>query len=102
MRPPLCVQPRDVWWKVLPTWRPGSHRTLGSHDALERCSLRCQAVRAVVCKEYGPPESLVVEEVGDPVPGDGQILVEVKACSVNFPDVLIIQNLYQFKPPLPF
>jgi NADPH2:quinone reductase len=59
-------------------------------------------MKAVLCKEFGPPESLVVEEVADPVPGDQQVVVDVKACSVNFPDVLIIQNLYQFKPPLPF
>jgi NADPH:quinone reductase len=59
-------------------------------------------MRAVLCKEFGPPESLVVEEVEDPVPGDRQVLIDVRACAVNFPDVLIIQNLYQFKPPLPF
>jgi NADPH2:quinone reductase len=43
-----------------------------------------------------------LEEVEDPVPGKGQIVIDVEACAVNFPDVLIIQNLYQFKPPLPF
>lgn len=59
-------------------------------------------MRAVLCKEFGPPESLVVDEVEDPVPGDRQVLIDVKACSVNFPDLLIIQNRYQFKPPLPF
>ena len=60
------------------------------------------AMRAVLCREYGPPESLTVEDVDDPTAGDGQVVVDVKACAVNFPDVLIIQNLYQFKPPLPF
>jgi NADPH2:quinone reductase len=59
-------------------------------------------VRAVLCKAFGPPESLVVEEVDDPRPGPGQVVVDVHACAVNFPDVLIIQNLYQFKPQLPF
>jgi NADPH2:quinone reductase len=59
-------------------------------------------MRAVLCKEFGPPESLVLEEVGEPRPGPGQVVVDVRACAVNFPDVLIIQNLYQFKPPLPF
>jgi NADPH:quinone reductase len=59
-------------------------------------------MRAVLCKEYGPPESLTVEEVDDPKAGDGQVVVDVEACAVNFPDVLLIQNLYQFKPPLPF
>ncbi len=59
-------------------------------------------MRAVLCKEYGPPESLVVEELPSPVAGKGQVVLSVKAAGVNFPDVLIIQNKYQFKPPLPF
>ncbi|MEQ9146013.1 MAG: NADPH:quinone oxidoreductase family protein [Parvibaculaceae bacterium] len=59
-------------------------------------------MKAVLCKEYGPPESLVVEELPSPEPGEGQVLIEVHAASVNFPDVLIIENKYQFKPPLPF
>src|SRR5690242_18905754 len=60
------------------------------------------AMKAVLCKAYGPPESLVVEDVPSPKPGAGEVVVTVKAASVNFPDVLIIQNKYQFKPPLPF
>ncbi len=59
-------------------------------------------MRAVLCKRYGPPESLVVEDVPSPTPGPGEVVVSVKAASVNFPDVLIIQNKYQVKPPLPF
>jgi NADPH2:quinone reductase len=59
-------------------------------------------MKAIVCKEFGPPESLVVEDVESPVPGPGEAVISVKAASVNFPDVLIIQNKYQFKPPLPF
>lgn len=59
-------------------------------------------MRAVLCKAWGPPESLVVEEVADPQPAAGQVIVDVRACSVNFPDVLMIQDLYQFKPQLPF
>ena len=59
-------------------------------------------MKAVLCKQHGLPETLVVEEVPTPVPGAGQVLISVKACGVNFPDTLIIQNLYQFKPPLPF
>ncbi len=59
-------------------------------------------MRAVLCKEFGPPESLVVEEIPDPQPGPGQIVVDVAAAGVNFPDVLIIENKYQFKPSLPF
>src|SRR3954467_4101107 len=60
------------------------------------------AMKAVLCKQYGPPESLVVEELSSPKPGPGEVVVSVKAASVNFPDFLIIQNKYQFKPPLPF
>src|SRR5881394_494558 len=59
-------------------------------------------MRAIVCREFGPPESLVLEEVDEPKPERGQVVVDVHACAVNFPDVLIIQNQYQFKPPLPF
>src|SRR5216683_7627614 len=61
-----------------------------------------RVVRAVLCKQYGPPESLVVEDVPSPTPGPGEVIISAKAASVNFPDVLIIQNKYQFKPPLPF
>jgi len=56
----------------------------------------------LLCKQFGPPESLVLEDVASPKPGPGEVVVSVKAASVNFPDVLIIQNKYQFKPPLPF
>jgi NADPH2:quinone reductase len=59
-------------------------------------------MKAVLCKQFGPPESLVFEEVAPLVPGPGEVVVSVKAASVNFPDVLIIQNRYQVKPPLPF
>lgn len=59
-------------------------------------------MRAVLCKQFGPPETLVVEEVPDPQPVEGQIVVDVAGCGVNFPDVLIIENKYQFKPELPF
>ena len=59
-------------------------------------------MKAVLCKQFGPPESLVVEDLPSPKAGAGEVVVSVKAASVNFPDVLIIQNKYQFKPPLPF
>jgi NADPH:quinone reductase len=59
-------------------------------------------VKAVLCRSYGPPESLVIADVPPPVAGPGEVVVSVKAASLNFPDVLIIQNKYQFKPPLPF
>jgi len=59
-------------------------------------------MKAVLCKQFGPPESLVIEELPSPAAGVGEVVVSVKAASLNFPDVLIIQNKYQFKPPLPF
>ena len=59
-------------------------------------------MRAVLCKAYGPPETLVVEDVASPTAGPGQVIVSVHACGVNFPDTLIIQGTYQFKPDLPF
>ncbi len=59
-------------------------------------------MKAVLCKQFGPPESLVLEEIASPRPGPGEVVVSVKAASVNYPDVLVIQNKYQVKPPLPF
>jgi NADPH2:quinone reductase len=59
-------------------------------------------MKAVLCKQFGPPDSLVLESLESPRAGAGEVVVSVKAASVNFPDVLIIQNKYQFKPPLPF
>jgi len=59
-------------------------------------------MRAVVCAAFGPPESLVIQELPPLEPGPGDVVISVKAASVNFPDVLIIQNKYQVKPPLPF
>jgi NADPH2:quinone reductase len=59
-------------------------------------------MRAVLCKQLGLPETLVVEDVPSPVAGKGQVVLAVKACGVNFPDTLIIQGKYQFKPELPF
>lgn len=59
-------------------------------------------MKAVLCVEHGPPEKLVVKDIPTPEPGRGQVRISVKAVGVNFPDTLIIQNLYQFKPALPF
>jgi NADPH2:quinone reductase len=59
-------------------------------------------VKALLCREYGPIELLKVEDVPSPRPGSGEVLVEVKASSLNFPDTLMVQGLYQVKPPLPF
>ncbi|OJZ73705.1 NADPH:quinone oxidoreductase [Mycobacterium paraffinicum] len=59
-------------------------------------------MRAVVCRSYGTPEDLVLEDVDEPVPGPGQLLVRVHAAAVNFPDVLFIAGKYQVKIPPPF
>lgn len=59
-------------------------------------------MKAVLCKVYGPPEQLVLEEVAPLIPNKGQAVLAVKACGVNFPDTLIIQGKYQFKPEMPF
>ncbi|MGZ2870426.1 alcohol dehydrogenase catalytic domain-containing protein, partial [Pseudomonas aeruginosa] len=50
----------------------------------------------------GGPETLVLDDLPDPVAGPGQVVVQVKACSINFPDTLMIRDLYQFKPQRPF
>ena len=59
-------------------------------------------MKAVRCNRHGGPETLVVEDIAVPAPRAGEVLVEVKAAGINFPDALIIQNKYQFKPALPF
>lgn len=59
-------------------------------------------MKAIRCKNYGPPSSLVFEEIDNLKPKAKEVLVVVKACGLNFPDTLIIQGLYQFKPDLPF
>ena len=59
-------------------------------------------MKAVLSKESGGPETLVVEEVDAPTPGKGEVLIDVAACAINFPDTLIIRDMYQFKPPRPF
>jgi len=59
-------------------------------------------MKAIVCKEFGPPSSLVYEDVELPELKKSQILIDVHSAGVNFPDTLIIQDKYQVKPPLPF
>jgi len=59
-------------------------------------------MKALVCTRYGPPSLLEIRDLPSLTPGPGDVVVAVKAASVNFPDVLIIQNKYQFKPELPF
>jgi len=59
-------------------------------------------MKALLCVEHGPPEKLVLQDIALPEPGRGEVRIAMKAAGVNFPDALIIQNLYQFKPALPF
>src|ERR1700674_1865179 len=66
-----------------------------------RCARR-KPMKALLSKQPGGPETLVLEELPDPRPGPGEVLLAVKACGVNYPDALIIQDLYQFKPERPF
>jgi NADPH:quinone reductase-like Zn-dependent oxidoreductase len=59
-------------------------------------------LKALLSRAPGGPETLALAEITDPVPGAGQLLVRVKACAINFPDVLIIEDKYQFRPERPF
>lgn len=58
-------------------------------------------MRALICREHGPPESLVIEDIDDPTPGEGQVIIDVHAAGINFPDILIFAGKYQvrFDPP---
>jgi NADPH2:quinone reductase len=59
-------------------------------------------MKAIVCKAWGPPDSLELQDLPDLIPGPGEVAVDVRAAGVNFPDVLTVQGKYQVKPPLPF
>jgi len=59
-------------------------------------------MKTLHCKEFGPVENLVWEEEESPEPSDHEVVVSIKAAALNFPDFLIVQGLYQFKPELPF
>lgn len=59
-------------------------------------------MKALIVREHGPIENLLLEEMPDPVPGPGEVLVDVHATSVNFPDLLVIGGTYQILPKRPF
>ncbi len=59
-------------------------------------------MKALICNEFGSTKNLTLEEVKSPEPGAGQVLIDVHAAGINFPDVLTVQGKYQFKPSLPF
>ena len=59
-------------------------------------------MKAFLCRKFGPINSHTVDEVDNLVPGDNEVVVDVHAAGVAFPDVLVVQGLYQFKPDFPF
>ena len=59
-------------------------------------------MRAILSHNPGPVSTLTREEVPDLHPGEGEVVIDVRACGMNFPDLLIIEDKYQFKPPRPF
>ena len=59
-------------------------------------------MRAVICSELGPVDNLVLGELPDPVPGPGEVVIDVQVAALNFPDTLIIEGKYQFRPDPPF
>ena len=59
-------------------------------------------MKALLCTELGPPSKLSIEEIEDPQPGPGEVVIDVEAAGLNFPDTLIIEGRYQVQPPLPF
>jgi len=59
-------------------------------------------MKAVLCKSFGPPEDLVLEDIPAPSAGPGEVLIDVHASALNFPDVLMIEGKYQSQPPFPF
>ncbi len=59
-------------------------------------------MRAVICRELGPLDGLALETSDDPTPGQAEVLINVRAAGINFPDLLVVQGKYQARPPLPF
>jgi len=59
-------------------------------------------MRTIVCHEFGPPASLLVEDIDAPVPGPGDVALDIRAAGVNYVDALLVTGRYQMKPPLPF
>ncbi len=59
-------------------------------------------MKSLLCAAFGPLDSLSVQDVPVPAPGPTQVRIDVKAAALNYPDALMVQGLYQIKPPLPF
>lgn len=62
----------------------------------------CGQMKAVLCRSFGPPPELAVETVASPRPGAGEVRIGIHACGVSFPDTLIVEGRYQFRPDPPF
>jgi NADPH2:quinone reductase len=82
----------------------GARDPPAGNDGVERTydEDRAETMKALLCTSFGPLEKLAIQEIPKPRPGPGQVLLDVKASSLNFPDALMVQGLYQVKPPLPF
>jgi NADPH:quinone reductase-like Zn-dependent oxidoreductase len=59
-------------------------------------------MKAILCSQYCGPDELVLSDIPDPVAGDGEVVIAIKAAALNFFDLLMIQGKYQIKPPFPF
>ena len=59
-------------------------------------------MKAVLCQAFGAPDDLIVADIPSPTLAAGAVKIRVRACGVNFPDVLLVQGLYQLQPALPF
>src|ERR1700704_4364200 len=67
-----------------------------------RSPTRDIVMKALLSKHPGGPETLVLDDLPEPIPGPKEVRIAVRACGINYPDLLIIQDLYQYKPPRPF
>ena len=76
--------------------------TVLRYYARRTLAVEIDRLKALLCKEYGPPESLVIEDVPPPALGPGEVRIGIRACGVNYPDNLMIAGKYQVRPPLPF
>jgi len=85
---------------------PGNTKSIvdagGAAGTLATSEFKVKSMKAVLCKAFGPPEDLVLEDIPAPQPAPGEVLVDVHASALNFPDVLMIAGKYQSQPPFPF
>jgi len=59
-------------------------------------------MKAIICEAFGSPDNLILGELPDPIAGNNQVLIQVEVCGVSYPDLLILENKYQFKPEFPY